>query len=836
MGYDKNYLASGQLTQTTFIAFFTYYILISWMIPLSLYVTLEGAKLFQGRFISNDMKMYDEKYDVKCQVKNSSLNEDLGQVRFIFTDKTGTLTQNEMKFFKCSIGGVTYGTGVTEISKTLALRKGKVLVEDADHKDFYDDRISNGAWKKEKNSQEIEEFFKLLALCHTVIVEENKETGKTTLSASSPDEEAILNGIKLLGIEFISRDLKKMKIKVNDKEEEYEILDTLEFTSDRKRMSVILKNSDGKIFLYIKGADSVIFSLAKSNPDLERLTNEHLEQFGEEGLRTLVVGKVEISEKDYEEFHIAYMEAKKLLDPNEKQKKIAKLCETVEKDIEVLGATALEDKLQDGVPFCLKEFKKAGIRVWMLTGDKLDTAQNIGFACNIINDEMEIFKLQDSLYNTKEKIFQALKEFRERKTEKKALLIEGKVSLATVLSDDELKEDFVEFALECQSIICCRVSPKQKGDVVALVQGNIGKDEITLAIGDGGNDVSMLQVARIGIGISGREGNQAANAADYSFGQFRFLKRLLFVHGRWCYRRGSRIVLYSFYKNTLLNIGSLFYIFYCGFSGASVHDRWTQSFWNLIFTAWPIAIIGIFDRDIDEDRAEDFPHLYKQGHENRYLTFPIFLVYFFNSFFHSCCIVLIQMYSFEHLSLGYDLDIITFGVGIYTTTLVVSVLKALLETGSFTIINLLAAIFSLGTWFSFIFVYGSLYYIIIDPNWRDVLDVYRIFYLPVYWITLIATLGVTLMRDFTWKAYRRMVSQELYYSALSSGKNIDREVIKDGFPIEEGMPIFKESKAQKQVKKLVKKSKKQIVPYLGFAFSQSEESLENLEKSINHSK
>ena len=320
-----------------------------------------------------------------------------------------------------------------------------------------------------------------------------------------------------------------MKLKIDGNEEEFEILDILDFTSERKRMSIILKDKD-KILLFIKGADSAIIPLLSKDCEILEKTNDHLNEFGLEGLRNLMIGMTEIKE-NFEENHKLLQEARKEIDPIKKEELLSEAYSNFEKDIKLLGISGLEDKIQEGTSDCLNSLKEAGIKTWVLTGDKLDTAENISYACSLLHDDTKIFRLKDSNADSNEQIFQFFEEIKQLDNEKFAMLIEGKIALANILRNEELTSEFVKIAVKCQTVICCRVSPKQKGDIVKLMKKRMSNGVVSLAIGDGGNDVSMIQSANVGIGIIGNEGRQAANASDFSIPKFMHLKRLLLVHG-----------------------------------------------------------------------------------------------------------------------------------------------------------------------------------------------------------------------------------------------------------------------------------------------------------------
>ena len=350
-------------------------------------------------------------------------------------------------------------------------------------------------------------------------------------------------------------------------------------------MSVIVRDDQGKLILYTKGADNVIFQrLGKNNVYLEQ-TKENLREFGAAGLRTLVCAKAYLNEQDYQQWNLVFEAAVTSLD--NKEEKVMQAAELIERNLEIVGTTAIEDKLQDGVPQTISELAKANIKIFVLTGDKQETAINIGYACALLNNQMARIILnkenrKDLKVEVRKQLELALSGQIDHQDNGIGLVIDG-ASLEYIIpssaadnsevlySVDHPKEEplsitFLKLCMLCKSVICCRVSPLQKSLVVKLVKDN-HPTAVTLAIGDGANDVSMIQAAHLGIGIAGQEGLQAARASDYAIGQFRFLKKLLFVHGRWSYRRIGKLICYSFYKNITLQLTQFWYVFFNGFSG-----------------------------------------------------------------------------------------------------------------------------------------------------------------------------------------------------------------------------------------------------------------------------
>eukprot|EP00268_Persea_americana_P023564 TRINITY_DN23132_c0_g2_i2.p1 TRINITY_DN23132_c0_g2~~TRINITY_DN23132_c0_g2_i2.p1 ORF type:complete len:977 (+),score=213.52 TRINITY_DN23132_c0_g2_i2:372-3302(+) len=595
-------------------------ILYGYLIPISLYVSIEVVKVLQAMLINSDIKLYDEETGNSAMARTSNLNEELGQVEMILSDKTGTLTCNQMEFRKCSIAGASYGGEVTDvdlaasermnanleknlfsidesnsISQSLdifdfsvaeiSFRNLKITPDEEDIENpinkrkklsrlgqnsiikgfnFKDDCLLNKIWIKKPQSSDIAMFFRVLALCHTGIPAEDDNKGKLRYEAESPEEVAFLIASQEFGFQFCKRTQSVMVLRELDPssgvevDREYKLLNLLEFSSSRKRMSVILSDEQGKIFLLCKGADSIIFDrLAVDGKMYQQATSAHLSNYSVDCLRTLALAYRTLGPAEYENWNSIFTKAKTTIGP-EREELLEAASEMIEKDMILLGAAAVEDKLQKGVPECIDKLSQAGMKIWLLTGDKKETAVNIGFACSLLRYDMQQFHL--SLPNAEESnkhekaskediLFQIETAYRatceEGNRDKPfALVVDGKVLELALQSD--VKYQFLRLAVNCASVICCRVSPKQKALITRLVKDYTGK--ITLAIGDGANDVGMIQSADIGVGISGMEGMQAVMASDFSLPQFRFLERLLIVHGHWCYKRIAKMV-----KFVLLN-------------------------------------------------------------------------------------------------------------------------------------------------------------------------------------------------------------------------------------------------------------------------------------------
>uniref|UniRef100_A0A3B3YG00 Phospholipid-transporting ATPase n=1 Tax=Poecilia mexicana TaxID=48701 RepID=A0A3B3YG00_9TELE len=709
---------------SSFLSFWSYVIVLNAVVPISLYV-VEVIRLGNSFFINWDRKMYYPKNDTPAQARTTTLNEELGQIKYIFSDKTGTLTQNIMTFNKCSINGKNYElydfsgqrVEITEKTQKVDFSWNKL----ADPKfDFHDYNLVETV---REGNPEAQAFFRLLALCHTVMPEEKKE--ELNYQAQSPDEGALVTAARNFGFAFRSRTPETITIMEMGEKVTYELLAVLDFNNVRKRMSVI-RGPDGKMTLYCKGADTIIYErLDHSCKRLMKVTTGHLNEYAGDGLRTLVLAYKHLKENYMEEWTQRHHEASTALEGREER--LDQLYEEIEKDMILLGATAVEDKLQDGVPQTIEQLAKADIKIWVLTGDK-QTAENIGYSCNMLREEMkEVFIVAA---NTPDGVKQELKMCPEsaeepsvtkaraglfwlQKTETVqdeqvegdyALIINGH-SLAFALEKD-LELELLRTACMCQTVICCRVTPLQKAQVVELVKKY--KQAITLAIGDGANDVSMIK-AHIGVGISGQEGMQAVLSSDFSFAQFRYLQRLLLVHGRWSYLRMCKFLQYFFYKNFTFTFVHFWYAFFCGFSAQTVYDEWFITLYNLVYTSLPILSLGLFDQDVNDRWSFEYPQLYSPGQLNMYFSKKAFV----HCMVHSCYCSLVLFFipwGAIHDTVrddGRDLaDYQSFALLAQTCLLVVVSIQLCIDTYAWTTVN---QFFVWGSLFAYLAITFTMY-------------------------------------------------------------------------------------------------------------------------------
>ncbi|XP_058091631.1 probable phospholipid-transporting ATPase 8 isoform X2 [Magnolia sinica] len=747
-----------------FFHFLTGLMLYGYLIPISLYVSIEIVKVLQSIFINQDLDMYDEEMDRPARARTSNLNEELGQVDTILSDKTGTLTCNSMEFLKCSIAGISYGRGMTEVERAMARRfkhdgpefqdlssdfagdSGDVLDSRPRIKgfNFRDERIMNGQWVKEPKSDAIQKFFRVLAICHTAIPEVDEESGEISYEAESPDEAAFVIAAREVGFEFYERTQTSISLHELDPkacrkvDRSYKLLQVLEFSSSRKRMSVIVRNEEGQLLLLCKGADSVMFErLAEDGRMFESRTKEHVNEYAEAGLRTLVIAYRELGEEEYNIWQEEFVNAKNSVSAD-RDAMMNAAADKIERDLILLGATAVEDKLQKGVPECIDKLAQAGIKIWVLTGDKMETAINIGFACSLLRQGMKqiVITLDAPDINAlekqgdKEAVAKAsresiTKQIREAKSQvssakessvASALIIDGKsLDFALVGKTENL---FLELAIDCASVICCRSSPKQKALVTRLVKKGTGKT--TLAIGDGANDVGMLLEADVGVGISGVEGMQ---------------------------------ICYFFYKNMTFGFTLVCFEAYASFSGQPAYNDWYLSFYNVFFTSLPVIALGIFDQDVPARLCLQFPLLHQEGVQNILFRWYRILGWMFNGvcssiiiFFFATSSVLHQAFRQDGRVAGYE----ALGVTMYTCVVWTVNCQLALSLSYFTWIHHFVIWGSIIFWYIFLTIYGTVPPTISTSAYKVLVEVCSPS--PLYWLSTLFIVVSALLPYFSFVA------------------------------------------------------------------------------------
>lgn len=769
--------------------FVTALMLYGYLIPISLYVSIEIVKVLQSIFINQDQDMYDEETDTPARARTSNLNEELGQVHTILSDKTGTLTRNSMEFIKCYIAGTAYGRGMTEVERAMAGGEGnsQPQTSDADNVqseslikgfNFRDERIMNGQWVYQPYSDFIQKFFRVLAICHTAIPDVNNKTGEIFYEAESPDEAAFVIAARELGFKFFERTQTNISLHELDNESgekvnrSYELLHVLEFSSARKRMSVIVRNPENQILLLCKGADSVMFErLSEQGRVFEADAREHAERYAEAGLRTLAVAYRELDEEEYKQWEKEFLLAKTSVS-EDRDALVDAAADKIERDLILLGVTAVEDKLQEGVPECIDKLAKAQMKIWVLTGDKMETAINIGYACNLLRQEMrqivitldlpEIIaseKHQDREGAEKASSESVGKQIRDGVAELESenedgvtfgLIIDGK-SLAFALS--KYQQLFLGLATRCSTVICCRSSPKQKALVARMLK--MGKGKITLAIGDGANDVGMLQEADIGVGISGVEGRQAVMSSDFAISQFRFLERLLLVHGHWCYRRIAMMICYFFYKNVAFGFTLFWYEAYASFSGQPAYNDWYMSFYNVLFTSLPVIALGVLDQDVSARLCLVHPLLYQEGVQNILFSWPRILGWMLNGVLSSIIIFFSVAYSTMPQAFRKDGQVVDYqvlGATLYTCVVWTVNCQIALSINYFTWLQHIVIWGSIALWYLFLLIFG--YFPSVESTTGFRVFVEACAPSPFYWGITILVVVSALLPYFLFRAFQ----------------------------------------------------------------------------------
>ncbi|XP_077589124.1 phospholipid-transporting ATPase VB isoform X2 [Stigmatopora nigra] len=894
---DKGLVGSASLS--SFYVFFSMIILLQVMIPISLYVSIELVKIGQIFFITQDIDLYDEEKDIRIQCKALNITEDLGQIQYIFSDKTGTLTENKMVFRRCSIMGSEYP------HKENAIRLAVIDEPESDEEVIFnqqpqlpvsgwslddEDSVSGGEQPRRESrhkskiagnaqsnvafsspletevipdgkllqklriaersisSQEMDpylDFFLALAICNTVVVSmetaqrqrtqeypdsfqssnpldnfsnflkragslrnvfapkrersfsdtsfredehfpkvedsgeftsnvKTNESSGVYYEAESPDEAALVYAAKAYGFVLLSRTPDRVTVKVPSGQIlAFQVLDTLTFDYNRKRMSVLVQHpTTRERVLYTKGADYAIMELLGA-PYAEHLsgnqknivadTQYHLDSYAEDGLRTLCFTKKVVSAEEYEVWSVNRKSAMAAIDGREQL--ITATAVQLETNLTLLGATGIEDRLQDSAPDTILALREAGIKVWVLTGDKPETAVNIGYACRLLEDEDLVINMS---YKSKpictSILDSTLEEVRRYENDPRnvdttpdiSLVIDGR-TLAMLLSKD-LQNRFVQLAKSCRSVLCCRVTPLQKSGVVKLIREKLGV--MTLAVGDGANDVNMIQAADIGIGISGQEGMQATMASDFAISRFKHLKKLLLVHGHWCNTRLANMIIYFFYKN-LANVNLLFwYQFYCGFTAATMVDYWLLIFFNLFFTSAPPIMFGIMDKDVSAEVLLGVPELYRTGQGAGDYRFTTFWISMLDAFYQSLVCFFIPYWTYQDL----DVDVFTFGTPLNAVSLITILLHLSIEIKAWTVVHWIIMVGSFALSLVLTLLYTSC--VTCNSHWtlqNQLTD-------PIFYLICTITTVVALLPRYTFHVMRNSLAP----SPILQARHLDR--------------------------------------------------------------
>ncbi|KAK6143245.1 hypothetical protein DH2020_023593 [Rehmannia glutinosa] len=580
-----------------FFVFLMSVIVFQVMIPISLYISMELVRVGQAYFMIRDKRMFDESSNSSFQCRALNINEDLGQIKYVFSDKTGTLTENKMEFQCASIGGVDYDNGKASteddrighsIQADGMVLKPKMTVK-------LDSELLNLSKRKHTDDgRHVRDFFMALAACNTIVpltVETSDPAVKLIeYQGESPDEQALVYAAATYGFMLIERTSGHIVIDIQGERQRFNVLGLHEFDSERKRMSVILGCPDNTVKLFVKGADTSMFSVIdkSSNSNMVKATEAHLNSYSSKGLRTLVIGMRELSASEFEQWQSSYESASTAV--MGRAGLLRKVANNIENHLNSLGASGIEDKLQQGVPEAIESLRMAGIKVWVLTGDKQETAISIGYSSKLL-------------------------------------------TISDATRGGPGLELLFELASRCTVVLCCRVAPLQKAGIVALIKHRT--DDMTLAIGDGANDVSMIQKADVGIGISGQEGRQAVMASDFAMGQFRFLVPLLLVHGHWNYQRMSYMILYNFYRNAVFVLVLFWYVLFTSFTLTTAITDWSSVLYSVIYTSLPTIVVGVLDKDLSRATLLKYPQLYGAGQRSESYNGKLFWVMILDTLWQS---------------------------------------------------------------------------------------------------------------------------------------------------------------------------------------------------------
>lgn len=720
-----------------FTDFLSFMVLFNFIIPVSMYVTVEMQKFLGSFFITWDKDFFDPEIQEGALVNTSDLNEELGQVEYVFTDKTGTLTQNNMEFIECCIDGFQYRN-----SDSMSELDGFCVT---------DGPVSKLQQKAGRDKEEL--FLRAMCLCHTVQV---KEAGPDEIDsdqvdglvseltqpdeqrgfiASSPDEVALVKGAMKHGFTFLGLENKRMKIRNRQNNVElYDLLHVLNFDPVRRRMSVIVRTKSGETLLFCKGADSSIFPRVRQD-EVDRI-RMHVERNAMEGYRTLCVAYKQLSPEEFAVADAGLRDARLAL--QDREEKLMAVYNQVETSMSLIGATAVEDRLQEEASETMEALQGAGMKVWVLTGDKMETAKSTCYACRLFQRGTELLELtvrtlEDGGRKREERLHELLLDYHKKAVQdappvkagvtrswstanqEYGFIIDG-ATLSLVMNpspdanSSRYKSLFLQICQNCSAVLCCRMAPLQKAQIVKLVKNSKGSP-ITLSIGDGANDVSMILEAHVGIGIKGKEGRQAVRNSDYAIPKLKHLKKLLLGHGHLYYVRIAHLVQYFFYKNLCFILPQFLYQFFCGASQQPLYDAAYLTMYNICFTSMPILAFSLLEQHIAIEYLLDNATLYREIAKNAMLKWGPFLYWTVLGIFQGLLFFFGVKYLFSNPALQDNGQVFgnwSYGTIVFTVLVFTVTLKLALDTRHWTWINHFVIWGSLAFYVFFSFFWGGI--------------------------------------------------------------------------------------------------------------------------------
>lgn len=719
------------------LTFFQYIILMSNLVPISLFVNIEIIRLIQGLFMHVSLelesvitkkKVKDSQEEIitqtrRCEINNFTLSDELGRVEFILTDKTGTLTKNNLTLDALWVGGDIFGGKLVQESENgtkfekfecqlnqedlssfakdssidfkftfydkqlffgldsnaidQPLEEKYQITAEMSNKDFsmiteqnqnvnsmiaknmnvlskpeitsklnsvnqnvipkqndIEENVGENDLDISKSSSEasfneiasqitnpmsmkvfqksgiIKEFtmrsevqkemIRALVMCHSCMAQKKNNSCQIKYSGQSPDEVAILKGLRSLGLDFLGdlADKRTYNSMTQGIFKFPKVLD-MEFSSERAMQSIVFRDErTGLYFMYCKGSDTKIMSICNDAvPKLKAQALKVADEFSRLGYRTLFYGFRYFTEEQWTSISSSYGKIKNkengCMTMNEF---CANLLET---NVYFLGFVVIQDELQAEVSECIEKLRNAEIKLWVVTGDKFETAITISKSASVVSENENLVRLKNG--NDPAFLDLFFEEIRDLAKDDFSIVIDmSNFSMTLFAEHPELKEIF----LKARSVICSRSSPLVKGQLVKLLKK---EGKCVLGIGDGENDVNMISEANIGVGVFGKEGTQATKVSDIAIGEFKILWKLILFYGRINYMRTSNYVILYLFKNMILVGIQFIFGFFSLASGTSFLDSWFLSVYNSFLNAFPHFYIGIFDVDIHYIKKVDKP-------------------------------------------------------------------------------------------------------------------------------------------------------------------------------------------------------------------------------------